>query len=40
MDYVPLKLRKVVNPPQGVFSDAVVLRDIIERIEALEVDSI
>jgi formylmethanofuran dehydrogenase subunit B len=40
MDYVPLKLRKVVDPPQGVFSDAVVLRDIIERIKALEVDSI
>ncbi len=40
MDYVPLKLRKVVDPPQGVFSDAVVLRDIIERIKASEVDSI
>jgi formylmethanofuran dehydrogenase subunit B len=40
MDQVPLKLRKVVDPPKGVFSDAIVLGHIIERIKALEVDSI
>jgi formylmethanofuran dehydrogenase subunit B len=40
MDQVPLKLRKVVDPPRGVFSDAVVLGHIIERIKALEVDSV
>jgi formylmethanofuran dehydrogenase subunit B len=40
MDYVPLKLRKVVDPPKGVFSDAVVLGDIIGRIKASEVNLI
>ncbi len=40
MDQVPLKLRKVVDPPKGVFSDAVVLGHIIQRIKALEVDSV
>ena len=40
MDQVPLKLRKVVDPPRGVFSDAVVLGHIIQRIKALEVDSV
>jgi formylmethanofuran dehydrogenase subunit B len=40
MDQVPLKLRKVVDPPKDVFSDAVVLGHIIERIKALEVDLI
>ncbi len=36
MDVVPLKLRKVVDPPKGVYPDAKVLEDIIERVKALK----
>jgi len=35
MDVVPLKLRKVVDPPEGVYPDAKVLEDIIERVKVL-----
>ena len=36
MDVVPLKLRKVVEPPNGVKTDEKVLEDIIERIKTLK----
>jgi formylmethanofuran dehydrogenase subunit B len=36
MDIVPLKLRKVVDPPKGVYPDAKVLEDIIERVKTLK----
>ncbi|NOZ82856.1 MAG: molybdopterin-dependent oxidoreductase, partial [Euryarchaeota archaeon] len=36
MDVVPLRLRKVVEPPEGVLSDVDVLKRILERVKELK----
>ncbi len=36
MDHVPLPLKKVVAPPQGILSDEVILEKILQRVHALQ----
>jgi formylmethanofuran dehydrogenase subunit B len=36
MDIVPIKMRKVVDPPPGVYPDSKVLEDIMERVQKLK----
>jgi formylmethanofuran dehydrogenase subunit B len=36
MDHVPLPLRKIVNPPEGCFSDEEILKRILEQVRKLK----
>ena len=36
MDHVPLSLKKIVNPPRGVLSDAVILKRILSEVRKIK----
>jgi len=36
MDHVPLPLKKVVEPPEGILSDEVILKRILEEVQIIK----
>jgi formylmethanofuran dehydrogenase subunit B len=38
MDHVPLPLKKVVEPPEGILSDEEILKRILERVRFIKLD--
>jgi formylmethanofuran dehydrogenase subunit B len=36
MDHVPIMLRKVVEPPPGIFNDEEILRKILEEVRVIK----
>jgi formylmethanofuran dehydrogenase subunit B len=38
MDHVPLPLKKVVEPPEGILSDEEILKRILEKVRFIKLD--